>query len=124
MKLKTLLLTVLAACLLPALAQAEGKSIDGDQDGNGKRKAPQSQEERAERFANADTNGDGQLSLEEVQSTKAKRLAENFDKIDTNGDGQLTKEELKAAHQKRGKGQKGDKKGGPKGHKNAADSED
>ena len=122
MKFKTLLLTVLAASLLPVLAQAKGKSIDGEQEGQ--RKAPQSQEERAERFDNADSNGDGQLSLEEVQSTKAKRLAENFEKIDADGDGQLTKEELKAAHQKRGKGQKGGKKGGPKSGEEVTDSED
>ena len=111
MKFKTLLLTALAACLLPALAQAQGKSIDGDQDGQ--RKGPPSQEERGERFDNADSNGDGQLSLEEVESSDAKRLAEHFDQIDTNGDGQLTKEELKAAHQKRGKGKKN---GGDKGN--------
>lgn len=112
MKFKTLLLTALAACLIPTLAQAEGRSIDGDQDGQ--RKGPPSQEERAERFANTDTNGDEQLSLEEVKSADAGRLVEHFDKIDTNGDGQLTKDELKAAHKKRGKGgPKG--KGGPRG---------
>ena len=107
MKLKTLLLTVLAACLIPALAQAEGKSVGGDQDGQ--RKGPPSQEERGERFANTDTNGDEQLSLEEVESAGATRLAEHFDIIDKNGDGQLTKDELKAAHKKRGKGGKGGK---------------
>ncbi len=110
MKFKTLLLTALAACLIPALAQAEGRSVGGDQDGQ--RKGPPSQKERGERFANTDTNGDEQLSLEEVQSADAKRLVEHFDKIDANGDGQLTKDELKAAHKKRPKG-----KGGPKGGK-------
>ena len=112
MKFKTLLLTALAACLIPALAQAEGRSVGGDQDGQ--RKGPPSQEERGERFANTDSNGDEQLSLEEVESAGAKRLVEHFDKIDQNGDGQLSKDELKAAHsQKRGKGGKG--KGGKGG---------
>ena len=110
MKIKTLLLTALAACLIPALAQAEGRSVGGDQDGQ--RKGP-SQEERGERFANTDTNGDEQLSLEEVESAGATRLVEHFDKIDRNGDGQLAKDELKAAHQKKRGGKGG--KGGPKG---------
>ena len=109
MKLKTLLLTALAACLIPTLAQAEGRSVGGDQDG--KRKGPPSQEERGERFANTDSNGDEQLSFEEVESAGATRLAEQFDKIDQTGDGQLSKDELKAAHQKRRKGGKGGKGG-------------
>ena len=104
MQLKTLLLTALAACLIPALAQAQGQSIAGGE--GGERQRP-SGEERGERFANMDTNGDEQLSLEEVQSADAKRLAEHFDKINADGDGQLTKEELKAAHKKRSKGKKG-----------------
>ena len=112
MKLKTLLLTALTACLIPALAQAEGKSVGGDQDGQ--RQGPPSQEQRGERFANTDSNGDEQLSLEEVQSAGATKLVEHFDKIDANSDGQLSKDELKAAHKKRGKGGKGGK-GGAKG---------
>jgi hypothetical protein len=110
MKIKTLLLTALAACLIPAFAQAEGRSLGGDQDSQ--RKGPPSQEERAERFANMDTNGDEQLSLEEVESADAKRLVEHFDKIDANSDGELTKDELKAAHKKHGKRGKGGKGGG------------
>jgi hypothetical protein len=106
MQLKTLLLTALAACLIPTLAQAQGQSIAGGDQGD-QRKGPPSQAERGERFDNTDTNGDGQLSLEEVEGAGAKRLAEHFDKIDADGDGQLTKDELKAAHKKRGKGKKG-----------------
>ncbi len=116
MKLKTLLLTALAACLIPTLAQAQGQSIAGGE--GGERQRP-SGEERGERFDNADTNGDGQLSLEEVESADAKRLAEHFDKIDADGDGQLTKEELKAAHKKRGKGKKGGN--GPRSCDNCAE---
>lgn len=114
MKLKILLLTTLAACLLPALAQAEGRSVNGDQDGQ--RQGRANQAERGERFANTDSNGDEQLSLEEVENAGAKRLVEHFDKIDSNDDGQLNKDELKAAHKKHGKGGKGSKgKGSAKG---------
>lgn len=46
-----------------------------------------------ERFKAADTNGDGQLSLEEVQA-KMPRLADRFTQLDTDKNGQLSKEEL------------------------------
>jgi hypothetical protein len=101
MKLKILLLTILTAYVLPGFAQAEGLSESGQQDRQGK--GISQQKERGERFANTDTNGDQQLSREEVENTAAKRLVEHFDKIDKNGDGQLTKDELKAAHKKRAK---------------------
>jgi len=108
MKLNTIILTVLATCLIPAFAQAANKSVDGS-DQDGQRQGRANQAERGERFANTDSNGDEQLSLEEVESAGARRLVEHFDKIDKNGDGQLTKDELKAAHKKRGKGGKGGK---------------
>ena len=112
MKLNRLLLTALATCLIPALAQAKERSVaGGDQDGQ--RKDRPNHAERGEHFANTDSNGDEQLSLEELESAGAKRLVEHFDKIDSNDDGQLTKDELKAAHEKRGKEGKG--KGGAKG---------
>ena len=46
-----------------------------------------------ERFKEADTNGDGQLSLDEVQA-KMPRLADRFTTLDTDKNGQLSKEEL------------------------------
>ena len=46
-----------------------------------------------ERFKDADTNHDGQLSLDEVQA-KMPRLAERFSALDTDKNGQLSKEEL------------------------------
>ena len=113
MKLNSLLLAALATCLISALAQAEDRSIAAGGDQDGQRKDRPNHAERGERFANTDSNGDEQLSLEEVESAGAKRLVKHFDKIDSNGDGQLTKDELKAAHKKRGKGGKG--KGGGKG---------
>ena len=51
------------------------------------------QQKMDERFKEADTNGDGQLSLEEVQA-KMPRLAEHFTALDTDKNGQLSKEEL------------------------------
>jgi Ca2+-binding EF-hand superfamily protein len=52
------------------------------------------QQKMDERFKEADANGDGQLSLDEVQS-KMPRLAERFSALDTDKNGQLSKEELK-----------------------------
>jgi len=46
------------------------------------------------RFKEADANGDGQLSLDEVQS-KLPRLADRFSTLDTDKNGMLSKEELK-----------------------------
>jgi len=101
MKLKTLLLTSVSVCLIPAFAQAKGGE-------NGQRKGPPSPEEMAAHFAKIDTNGDELLSLEEVQIAEDKKLIKNFAKIDLNSDGLLTKDELEAAHAKRkGKGARG-----------------
>ena len=46
------------------------------------------------RFKEADANGDGQLSLDEVQS-KMPRLADRFTTLDTDKNGMLSKDELK-----------------------------
>jgi Ca2+-binding EF-hand superfamily protein len=51
-------------------------------------------EKMEQRFKEADTNGDGQLSLDEVQA-KMPRLAERFTTLDTDKNGQLSKDELK-----------------------------
>ncbi|MEO8019462.1 MAG: EF-hand domain-containing protein [Pseudomonadota bacterium] len=51
-------------------------------------------EKMEERFKEADTNGDGQLSLDEVQA-KMPRLAERFSTVDTDQNGQLSKDELR-----------------------------
>ncbi|HTU64652.1 MAG TPA: EF-hand domain-containing protein [Steroidobacteraceae bacterium] len=52
-----------------------------------------------ERFKEADTNGDGQLSLDEVQA-KMPRLASRFQALDTDKNGSLSKDEL--AHGRHG----------------------
>ena len=46
------------------------------------------------RFKEADANGDGQLSLDEVQA-KMPRLADRFTTLDTDKNGMLSKDELK-----------------------------
>jgi Ca2+-binding EF-hand superfamily protein len=52
----------------------------------------------AERFKQADTNGDGMLSRQEAASMP--RIAKHFDEIDANKDGQITADELRAFHEK------------------------
>jgi len=54
-----------------------------------------------EKFKEADANGDGQLSLDEVQA-KMPRLADHFGDLDQDKNGLLTKEEL--AQGRRGHG--------------------
>lgn len=50
--------------------------------------------EAEERFAAADKNADGKLTLEEAKAGMP-RIASNFTKIDTNKDGIVTLEEIK-----------------------------
>lgn len=56
-----------------------------------------------QRFKEADTNGDGQLSLDEAQA-KMPRLAEHFSALDTDKNGQLSKEEIRSGAPHHGKG--------------------
>ncbi|WP_024303630.1 EF-hand domain-containing protein [Pseudogulbenkiania sp. MAI-1] len=51
-------------------------------------------------FAQADKNGDGQLSLEEARAGMP-RLADDFAKLDLNHDGQLSRDELRQAMRER-----------------------
>lgn len=83
MKTKYQILTLITLISIPCFASAKK--------GNG------------ERFSNTDTNGDQMISQAEAEAAGAQRLVKNFDKIDTNGDGQLTKEEIKSKAKKHGK---------------------
>ncbi len=58
----------------------------------------------AERFSQADTNGDGQLSLDETQA-KMPKLAERFNAVDTDKNGMLSKDELRHGHSGRARPQ-------------------
>ena len=60
-------------------------------------------EKMEQRFNEADTNGDGQLSLDEAQA-KMPRLAEHFSALDTDKNGQLSKEEIRSGAPHHGKG--------------------
>ncbi len=70
------------------------------------------QAQAAARFAEADTNGDGALSAEEMiarvdgerQERMADRIADRIEKADTNGDGLLQAEELIAQADARAEG--------------------
>ena len=46
-----------------------------------------------ERWAAADTDGNGSISRAEAEATKS-FMAQNFDRLDANSDGQLTREEM------------------------------
>lgn len=52
-------------------------------------------------FSELDANGDGQLTLEEMQAHRAAHGAARFEASDTDGDGALSREEVLAAAQGR-----------------------
>lgn len=69
-----------------------------DADGNGEVTKAELDALKDARFAAADSNGDGVLSLEEMQvraqDQAAKRAARMLERFDKNGDGGLSKDEL------------------------------
>jgi Ca2+-binding EF-hand superfamily protein len=77
-----------------------------DTDGNGQLTLEEVQTAPQARFAQADTNGDGQLDKDELiaraQADIADRVAKMIEKRDENGDGVLSAEEL--APKRAGKG--------------------
>ncbi len=76
-----------------------------DADGNGELTLQEIQNAGANRFASADTNGDGALSADELAAAatarQAGRIAKMIEKHDENGDGVLQADEMP---QKRGQG--------------------
>lgn len=56
---------------------------------------------------NADTDGDGFVSLEEVKAAQSARAEKHFARTDTNGDGLLSEEERAAAHEAKREHRKG-----------------
>jgi Ca2+-binding EF-hand superfamily protein len=95
MKKLTMTALILATSVLSAAAYA---SCDDKE--NGKKGAHPKQ--GAKKFMMIDTNNDGKLSKEEMQT-----FHENhFMKIDTDKDGFISKEEMKASHKAQHKGKK------------------
>jgi Ca2+-binding EF-hand superfamily protein len=79
MRLSTFVL--IAACLLPLVACAQSDD-----------RRAKIVSELKERFAKADTDGDGALNREEAKAMP--RLASHFDEIDTNRDGRIDMPEI------------------------------
>ena len=104
MKIKTLLITSLAALLIPAFASAEDSAFSDnaqaqqcDKSGNS---GPKSKKHKiAKHIKKVDSNQDRQISLDEAESANAERLLEQFAEIDADGDQTLTREEMKAFRQ-------------------------
>lgn len=76
-----------------------------DADGDGEittQELAQSQEARngkvregAQKLKDADTDGNGAISIDEAAEAGLERIVEHFDKIDNNGDGEISKEEMR-----------------------------
>ncbi|MEN8861736.1 MAG: hypothetical protein ABF315_00945 [Lentimonas sp.] len=93
MKIKTILLAIAAAAIIPAISQAKP---EGERQG-GERPNP------AELIKRLDTDNSGGISKEEAKGP----LAKHFDKIDEDGDGEITKAEFAKASKKMRQRQKG-----------------
>ncbi|MEJ6394350.1 EF-hand domain-containing protein [Gymnodinialimonas sp. 2305UL16-5] len=113
---KAALLSILIPVALAAPLAAQERGPDGprmifeelDADGNGAVTLEELAAAGDARFVNTDTNGDGQLSRDELLARAAERNAERVDRMieraDTNGDGALTQAELDEAREGRRRG--------------------
>ncbi|MCD1589198.1 calcium-binding protein [Qipengyuania citrea] len=96
---KTILALSAAALALTgttAIAQHRG-AHNPDTDGNGSVTLTEMQAASAERFARMDANGDGVINAADSQA----RGAQMFARADANGDGELTAAEMQAAREAR-----------------------
>jgi len=96
-------LAVLAFTGTSALAKGPGGKLPAtfqelDADGDGAVTKAELQAHRSERFTHVDTNGDRQLSVEEMQAAAQAKASERVDKMfekhDANQDGLLSADEL------------------------------
>lgn len=99
MKIRILLITALAALLIPAYTSAQDSGTTDDTNGKQHEKGKKGKKhKRAQHLKKMDTNKDGQISLDEAEAANAERLLEHFSEIDTDSDGNITREEMKAFH--------------------------
>ena len=77
-------------------AHGEKRQMQGQQHGAGHHDRQASKRRFAERFKQADADGDGTLSRAEAEKSMP-RIAKHFDEIDSNHDGKITQEEIKAS---------------------------
>ncbi|MEJ6389325.1 EF-hand domain-containing protein [Gymnodinialimonas ulvae] len=112
MKLGLLAVMIPVALTAPAFAQRAGPEgprmmfEELDADGNGSVTLEEVQAAGEGRFARADADGDGALSRAELiaqgQDRVEARVDRMLERLDNNGDGQLTQAELEEAREGRG----------------------
>lgn len=91
---KTLLLLICATVSSAAFAV---ETPSGDRQA----RREQMQAKAQARFAEADRNRDGKLSLAEWQDARDQKMAEQFARLDVDKDGSLSQDELRQGHQQR-----------------------
>lgn len=101
-------LTIPVALVLPALAE-EGPRHDPaviferlDADGDGAVSLAELEAMRAARFAQTDADGDGRLDRDELLARAGHRADRMIERLDSDGDGAITAEEFAAARAGRG----------------------
>lgn len=103
MKNKVFISAVVGAALVITATSAFAKGPRAtfeelDIDGDGQVTLIEINEHRMQRFTSADSNGDGQLSVEEMQAAAQarsnERVTKMFERHDANADGFLSEEEL------------------------------
>lgn len=112
MKTTVLMAGIAAALVLTSVevnAKPGGQRVDFetlDVNGDGQISMEEIEAQGAARFAAADTNGDGVLSAEEMTAAAderaASRVTRMIERLDTDEDGAISQEEMAAAQERRG----------------------
>lgn len=91
--LSTLMMTAFA---LPALAESAPVSEAEPQ----RMMAPRDGQGPGDKFLQADANGDGFITKDEMAKVQQERMDKMFSETDTNNDGKLSPDEMKAGREK------------------------